>query len=42
MEGPPEAARRDEFGDASLPSDEMWEGFVDGVTALYNDVVERM
>ena len=38
----PGFSQRDEFGDASLPSDEMWEGFVDGVTAVYNDVVDRM
>ena len=34
--------QRDEFGDAVLPSDEMWEGFVDGATALYNDVADQM
>jgi hypothetical protein len=28
---------RDEFGDALKPSDEMWEAFVDGATAQYND-----
>ena len=27
----------DEFGDALKPSDEMWEAFVDGATAQYND-----
>ena len=35
-------SRRDEFGDAALPSDEMWEGFVDGATALYNDVIDKL
>lgn len=34
-------SRRDEFGDTAFPSDEMWEGFVDGATALYNDVVKK-
>jgi hypothetical protein len=34
--------QRDEFGDAILPSDEMWEGFVDGATALYNEVAGRL
>jgi hypothetical protein len=33
---------RDEFGDAALPSNEMWEGFVDGATALYNEVAGRL
>jgi hypothetical protein len=28
---------RDEFGDALRPSDEMWEAFVDGATAQFND-----
>lgn len=31
-------SQRDEFGDALNPSDEMWEAFVDGATARYNDV----
>ena len=31
-------SERDEFGDAMRPSDEMWEAFVDGATALYRDV----
>jgi len=31
-------SQRDEFGDAAYPSDEMWEAFVDGATALFNDV----
>lgn len=31
-------SQRDEFGDALSPSDEMWEAFVDGATARYNDV----
>jgi len=35
-------SQRDEFGDAALPSDEMWEGFVDGATALYGDVVDNL
>jgi len=30
--------QRDEFGDALHPSDEMWESFVDGAAALYNDL----
>lgn len=30
-------SQRDEFGDCAYPSDEMWEAFVDGATALYND-----
>ena len=34
--------QRDEFGDALHPSDEMWESFVDGATALYNDVANRL
>jgi len=28
---------RDEFGQAAYPSEEMWESFVDGATALYRD-----
>ena len=28
----------DEFGNCAFPSDEMWEAFVDGATALYNDM----
>ena len=28
---------RDEFGDALQLSDEMWEAFVDGATAQFND-----
>ena len=28
---------RDEFGDTLKPSDEMWEAFVDGATAQYNE-----
>ena len=35
-------SQRDEFGDTALPSDEMWEGFVDGATDLYNDVVDKL
>ena len=35
-------SQRDEFGDAAFPSDEMWEGFVDGATALYNDVLDKL
>jgi hypothetical protein len=30
-------SRRDEFGDGAYPSDEMWEAFVDGATARYNE-----
>ncbi len=30
-------SQRDEFGDWAQPSDEMWEAFVDGATAHYND-----
>jgi hypothetical protein len=33
----PSFSERDEFGDALKPSDEMWEAFVDGATAQYND-----
>lgn len=29
--------QHDEFGDALQPSDEMWEAFVDGATAQFND-----
>jgi hypothetical protein len=35
-------SQRDEFGDAALPSDEMWEGFVDGAAALYGDIVDNL
>lgn len=35
-------SQRDEFGDTTFPSDEMWEGFVDGATALYNDVIDKI
>lgn len=35
-------SQRDEFGDTSLPSEEMWEGFVDGATALYTDVIDKL
>jgi hypothetical protein len=38
----PGFSQRDEFGDAALPSDEMWEGFIDGATALYNDVIDKL
>ncbi|HKS94893.1 MAG TPA: hypothetical protein VJV74_02045 [Terriglobia bacterium] len=30
-------SQRDEFGDCAYPSDEMWEAFVDGATAGYNE-----
>jgi hypothetical protein len=30
-------SQRDEFGDSAYPSDEMWEAFVDGATAQYNE-----
>ena len=30
-------SQRDEFGDCAYPSDEMWEAFVDGATARYNE-----
>jgi hypothetical protein len=30
-------SQRDEFGDSAYPSDEMWEAFVDGATARYNE-----
>ena len=30
-------SQRDEFGDGAYPSDEMWEAFVDGATARYNE-----
>lgn len=33
-------SQRDEFGDWAQPSDEMWEAFVDGATAHYNDNVD--
>jgi hypothetical protein len=32
-------SQHDEFGDWAQPSDEMWEAFVDGATARYNDNV---
>jgi hypothetical protein len=35
-------SQRDEFGDAAYPSDEMWEAFVDGATALFNDVAGEL
>ena len=31
-------SQRDEFGDSAYPSDEIWEAFVDGATALYHEV----
>lgn len=33
-------SQHDEFGDWAQPSDEMWEAFVDGATARYNDNVD--
>ena len=30
-------SQRDEFGDCAYPSDEIWEAFVDGATARYNE-----
>ena len=33
---------RDEFGDAAYPSDEIWEAFVDGATALFHDVAGEL
>jgi hypothetical protein len=30
-------SQRDEFGESMYPSDEMWEAFVDGATARYNE-----
>ena len=33
-------SQRDEFGDCAYPSDEMWEAFVDGATARYNEGTE--
>ena len=33
-------SQRDEFGDCAYPSDEMWEAFVDGATARYNEGAE--
>ena len=33
-------SQRDEFGDCAFPSDEMWEAFVDGATARYNESTE--
>jgi hypothetical protein len=35
-------SHHDEFGDWAQPSDEMWEAFVDGATALYNDNVNKL
>jgi hypothetical protein len=35
-------SRRDEFGDAAYPSDEIWEAFVDGATALFHDVAGEL
>jgi hypothetical protein len=35
-------SQQDEFGDAAYPSDEMWEAFVDGATALFNDVAGEL
>jgi hypothetical protein len=35
-------SQRDEFGDAAYPSDEIWEAFVDGATALYHDVAGEL
>ena len=35
-------SQRDEFGDCAYPSDEMWEAFVDGATALYNDEADKL
>ena len=34
--------QRDEFGDAAFPSDEIWEAFVDGATALFHDVADEL
>ncbi len=33
-------SQRDEFGDCAYPSDEMWEAFIDGATARYNEGAE--
>ena len=33
-------SERDEFGDCAYPSNEMWEAFVDGATARYNEDTE--
>jgi len=33
-------SQRDEFGDCAFPSDEMWEAFVDGATARYNETAK--
>jgi hypothetical protein len=35
-------SQRDEFGDAAYPSDEIWEAFVDGATALFHDVAGEL
>lgn len=35
-------SQRDEFGDTALPSDEMWEAFIDGATDLYNDIIDKL
>lgn len=35
-------SQSDEFGDCALPSDEMWEAFVDGATALYNEFADKL
>jgi len=35
-------SQQDEFGDAAYPSDEMWEAFVDGATALFHDVAGEL
>lgn len=35
-------SQRDEFGDSAYPSDEIWEAFVDGATALYHDVAGNL
>ena len=33
-------SQRDEFGDSAYPTDELWEAFVDGATARYNEGAE--
>ena len=35
-------SQRDEFGDEAFPSDEIWEAFVDGATALFHDVAGEL
>jgi hypothetical protein len=30
-------SQRDEFGDYAYPSDKMWEAFIDGAAARYNE-----